>query len=144
MRTLVAQALATDPVLQSLGLVSSAVYTGDVDTPQERPFVNIKWGVTNAALRQTSAANNFFTVWVHDLPNDYSRILAILSRVKTVLQAIEAAHWIETSPWDVNNPSAVSSQGYVYDCRFQTESTDLVDEGHGTITRQAVYSIMSN
>ena len=144
MRTLVAEALKNDPVLQTMGLVGTAVLTGDVDTPQERPFVNLKWGASNPGLRQTSTANNLVTVWVHDTPNDYSRIFAMLTRIRTVLQAIEAQHWQETSPWDAGNPSAVSSQGWLYDMRWQTDSTDLVDEGHGTIARWAVYAIMSN
>lgn len=144
MRTLIAQAIANDAALQSMGLVPAAVLTGDVDTPQERPFVNLKWGTSNPGLRKTTAANNLVTVWVHDTPNDYSRIGAMLTRIKALLQAIEAAHWQETSPWDANNPSAVSSQGWLYDVRWQTDSTDLVDEGHGTITRNAVYAAMSN
>jgi hypothetical protein len=143
-RTLIAQALKADSILQSLGVVPAAVLTGDVDTPQERPFINLKWGQSNAALRKTNTANNLVTIWVHDLPNDYSRIVAVLARVKVVLQAIEATQWTETSPWSTVDPNAVSSSGWVYDARWETESTDLVDEGHGTITRWAVYAIMSN
>lgn len=128
----------------ALGVVSSGVVTGDVDTPQERPFINLKWGTSNLALAKTDTANNLLTVWVHDLPNDYSRILAILARVKTILHAIEAQHWQETSPWSDSDPNAVSSEGWLYNIRWQTDSTDLVDDGHGTIARWAVYRIMSN
>lgn len=128
MRAAIRTAIVNDATLQSLGVVPEAVYAGDVDTPPERPYVVLRWGSTgNTGIAQVQP--RFLTVWVHDKPNDYELVDAIIRRIRTVLAGlIGTAH----------------DTGWFVDIEWTGDSDDLVDESHGTILRQSRYTLMTS
>lgn len=133
MRSYIRTLLFEDNTLRALGV--SVVSAGDIDTPKERPFINLKWGVTTAGLRGTRVNKTQLAVWVHDEPNDYRRISDILYRCYALLIAVEGQHWVETDP---------EYDGYITLVEYNGESADLSDDGHGTIVRQGNYTIVGN
>jgi len=126
MRAVVRAAIVGDAVLQGLNVAPEGVLTGDIDTPEPRPFLNLKWGVTSPAPFGGSAQRTVLTIWVHDEPNDYERIDAICRRLRILLPSLVGLQ-------DVND--------YVSQIAWDGDGPDLKDDGHRTITRQANYTL---
>jgi hypothetical protein len=131
MRGYIRSLIIGDAQLASLGVVPAGVLSGDVDTPIPRPFINLKWGVTNVGL--STVNRHLLTIWYHDKPNDYTRILRILNRTKELLTAVEAAQWTDGG-----------LSGYITIVEWTGDSGDGVDEGHKTIFRQSNFTIIGN
>jgi hypothetical protein len=128
MRAVIRAAITSDVALQSLGVVDSGVLSGDVDTPEPRPFLNLKWGITTPAPFGGAAYQNVLTIWVHDEPNDYARIDAIIKRLRVLLPSLVGM--------------ADSLEGdYVSQITWTGDSQDFKDDGHRTVTRQTSYII---
>jgi len=72
MRTLIYQAIITDPTLNSLGITGADSFAVDVDTPQDRPFLQLRWGVNSVGLDVSTRRS--LVIWVHDKPGDYTKI----------------------------------------------------------------------
>lgn len=125
MRTIVRLALITDETLASRGVVPAAVLSGDVDTPSERPFVQLRWNNTIPGLGTVDRRD--LVVWVHDEPGDYDRIDSIIRRIKTIMGSL------------VGLPH---EEGHLMTCEWTGDSADLTDDGHGTITRTTSFSIV--
>jgi hypothetical protein len=125
MRALIRNAIATDPTLMGLGVALSNVLSGDVDTPQGRPFINLRWGTTSEGLAHVTRRN--LTIWVHDRPGDYdAKIDPIIRRLRVILPGLEGvAHPYGSVEW-------------------AGDSEDLVDDGHGTIARTTSYSLVGS
>lgn len=127
MRSLIRSVIIADATLEGFGVVDGAVLAGDVDTPAERPFINLRWGPTNVGL--STVDRRLITLWVHDMPGDYARIDAIIRRLKIILLSLEArAH----------------ASGYVLMVEWSGDSEDLIDDGHGTITRTTSFTLVSS
>jgi hypothetical protein len=126
MRAVIRTAVIGDATLQSLGVVASGVLTGDVDTPEPRPFLNLKWGPTNPAPFGAAAQRTVLAVWVHDEPNDYDRIDAICRRLRVLLPSLLGL---------------VDLFDYVSQIEWTGDGGDLKDDGHRTITRVSNYII---
>lgn len=127
MRTIVRNAIITDAALLALGVTPEATLAGDIDTPQGRPFLNLKWGqrlpsVVRAAPRVVNLA-----IWVHDTPWDYGPIDAILSRLQVLLPSIEGV---------VDGTSEVQVIDWLND------GPDLQDDGHRTIVKVGNYRVV--
>lgn len=126
MRAVVRAAIIADEVLIAQGVIPEGVLTGDIDTPEPRPFLNLKWGTSTPAPFGGAAMRTTLAVWVHDTPNDYERIDAICRRLRVLL------------------PSLVGLQDtddYVSQIAWDGDGVDLKDDGHRTITRVANYSL---
>lgn len=128
MRALVRAAITADPQLQSLGVVSGAVLAGDIDTPQQRPFLNLRWGGVTPGIGPVNRGT--LVVWVHDEPGDYeARINPILLRLRGIITELAAAQhtagWLSVAEWT-------------------GDSDDLSDDGHGTITRNASFNLIGS
>lgn len=132
MRSLIRSRIVADAQLVTLGVLPTGVRAGQIDTPEERPFLNLIWGDTNEGL--SVVKRRLLTVWVHDVPEDYSRIDAIVFRLRSVLTAIEGASWTENG----------GQSGWVTAIRWEGDSGDLADDGHGTIVRTSSYSIIGS
>lgn len=132
MRTLIRSALLDDAGLQSKGIVPEGVLAGDVDTPDLRPFLNLRWGNTVEGLDVIMPRE--LVVWVHDEPGDYALIDAILVDLRRVLTGIEATQWTELS----------GQTGWVSVIEWNGDSGDLADDGHNTIVRTASFSIVGS
>ena len=129
MRALIFQALVSDPTLNSLGIDSASSFAIDVDTPQTRPFLQIRWGRTEIGLKTTAVSRRTITIWAHDLPGDYTKIDQILARVKALLPGLEGQN---------------NGLGYLLSAEWTGDSEDLADDGHGTITRNASFTLVGS
>ena len=129
MRTLIYQALVSDAVLNSLGITSSSSFAIEVDTPQTRPFLQIRWGQNQIGLKNTPVTRRTITIWAHDEPGDYSTIDAILVRVKALLPMLEGQS---------------NESGHLVSAEWTGDSEDLADDGHGTITRNASFVLVGS
>ena len=127
MRAVIRTAILADSTLQSLGIADgNHCLSGDVDSFAVRPFINLKWGTTNPAPYGNAAQQTSLVAWVHDDPNDYERIDAILRRLRVLI------------------PSLVGLQDthdYVSQVSWTGDGPDLKDDGHRTITRQGNYTL---
>lgn len=125
MRVLIRQAIAQDPTIQSLGVVPGMVQAGDMDSPEGRPFINLRWSVTTPGMGGVDFRQ--VVIWVHDEPGDFDRIDQIIRRIKDILSAM------------VGQPHAY---GYLNQAEWLGDSEDLVDDGHGTITRTTSFRLV--
>lgn len=132
MRSLIRSRILADSQIVAAGIVPSAVLAGQIDTPAERPFINLIWGDTNEGLATVNT--RLITLWVHDTPGDYARIDRILFRLRSVLTAIEATSWTEGG----------GQSGWVTAVEWEGDSGDLTDDGHGTIVRTSSYTIIGS
>lgn len=126
MRALIRSTITGDATITGLGVVAAAVLAGDVDTPGLRPWINLRWSITREGLAQVTRRD--LVIWVHDKPGDYdTKIDPIIRRLRIILPALEGV------PHPYGHLTAVEWVG---------DSEDLVDDGHGTITRTTSYSIV--
>lgn len=126
LRTIVRAVLINDPALELLGVVDLGVRSGDVDTPMERPFLVLRWGTTTPGLDVVN--NRTLTIWVHDNKSSgYARIDSVIKRIRVLFNAVEGV------PHD---------DGHLIKLEWVTDSDDLVDPGHGTITRTTTHNIV--
>jgi len=101
--------------------------TNAVDTPQEDYFAIITWGPTTKAYGTTGSDR--VSIWVHDRQQDYGRINNALQRLKELLPA--TVHLAGGDGWVLST------------AEWNGESQDLSDEGYGTITRYADFTVVS-
>jgi len=128
MRALVRSTITSDATLTGLGVVAGAVLAGDVDTPVQRPFLNLRWGGVDPGLSTVNRGS--LTVWVHDNPGDYEvRINPILLRVRELLLDLVGQQ---------------HSMGWVVVVEWNGDSEDLIDDGHGTIARNASFTLVGS
>jgi hypothetical protein len=127
MRALIRQALIGDATLAGLGVVAPGVISGDVDTPAERPFLQLRWGQTTPGL--STVDRRVLIIWVHDKPGNYSRIDSIIRQIKVILAGLEADQ---------------HSSGWLLKTEWITDSEDLTDDGHGTITRTTTHNLVGS
>lgn len=119
------QTLAADEQLTAL-IPDKYIYgAGAVDVnPEQKPFVVLRFGVTTPQF-QGAVSTGSVTAWAHDEPGDYARIDEVLGHVRRI--------------WGHNHPK---NPGHVT-IEWSGDSTDLADDGYGTITRNATYRIVS-
>lgn len=128
-RSFVFSLLTTDTTLIALGITADSVFTThDVDTPQVRPMIVLRWGLTDNVLNRSPIASRGLQVWVHDQPGDYERIETILRRVRTLLTSVSAQN-------------AGASDAWVSEIKWERFSEDLSDEDAGTIARNGDFTI---
>lgn len=131
LRSHVFAALSNDSVLTGLQITSASLFTThDVDTPQARPFVVLRWQNTVPGLGDDDTRwvnTRRLQVWAHDDPGDYDRIDQILQRVRVVLKQLVGVNTGESGSW-------------IAETNWEGDSDDLSDEAVGTITRNSSYS----
>jgi hypothetical protein len=130
MRSLIFQAIISDATLNGFGIVSANSFAVDVDTPLLRPFLQLRWGTNVVGLRQTAVTRRTLAIWVHDEPGDYSvKIDPIILRLRDLLPSLEGSN---------------NGAGYLVSAEWLGDSEDLSDDGHGTITRNASFSLVGS
>lgn len=127
MRTIVRTAIIQDQALIDIGVTPEHTLSGDVDTPEGRPFLNLKWGQNLPSFKNQMTVQTTLAIWVHDVPSDFSKIDAILARLRVLLPAIVGR---------VNAGSEVQVIEWVND------SADLQDDGHRTIVKVANFNVV--
>lgn len=127
-RTLIRQLILGDIELAALGVVPAGVLSGDIDTPQVRPFLQLRWGTTQPGLSTVNF--RLLTIWVHDEPGDYAPYIdPIAFRLRNLLPAQYAlAH--ET--------------GWLTSVEWSGDGDDGSDDGHGTIFRTTSYTLVGS
>lgn len=128
MRTIVRSAIISDPQLIALGVTPDATLSGDVDTPDARPFLNLKWGTRLPSVMRASPRVVSLAIWVHHKPSDYEPIDKILTRLQVLLPSIEG----------VTLPDG--SEVQVID--WLSDGPDLQDDGHRTIVKVGNYRVV--
>lgn len=116
--------LSTDPQLQALAPGGVEVWNVEaIDNPERgKPFIVTAWASTPRPVF-TAARSRELTVWAHDEGGDYSRIDAILERVRQILVGI--VH-----------------QGGISQVEWSGASGDLYDDGFRTITRNSGFRVI--
>lgn len=127
MRALVRQAILADSEIVSEGITGPNLFAVDVDTPEGRPFMQLRWGANNEGLDVVT--QRFLVVWVHDMPGDYDRIDRIILRLRTVLPALAGT---------TNGTQSILAVEWTGD------SEDLSDDGHRTIARTASFTLVGS
>lgn len=127
MRALIRSAIIGDATMNGLGITGPSAFAVDVDTPQMRPFLQLRWGVNNPGL--DTVTRRFLVVWCHDKPGDYFRIDQMVFRLRNLLPTL-----VGTS----------DSSGSVVGIEWTGDSEDLTDDGHGTIARTASFTVVGS
>jgi len=124
MRTIVRSAIINDVPLQALGVLPAATLSGDVDTPEGRPFLNLKWGSNLPSFKEQTTVVTTLAVWVHDSPADYARIDSILARLRVLLPSLAGV---------------VSGISEIQVIEWLNDGPDAQDDGHRTIVKVATF-----
>jgi hypothetical protein len=127
MRAFLMQAIVADPTLNGLGIVDQNSFAVDVDTPQSRPFLQLRWGRNNVGLDVVTRRD--LTIWVHDEPGDYGRIDSIILRLRELLPTLDGMS---------------NGLGHLLAAEWTGDSEDLTDDGHGTITRTTTFLLVGS
>lgn len=127
MRAFIMQAIVTDVALNALGIVDDSSFAVDVDTPEQRPFLQARWGRNNVGLDTVTRRD--ITIWVHDSPGDYGRIDSIILRLRALLPTLEGQD---------------NGLGHLVAAEWTGDSEDLTDDGHGTIARTTSFSLVGS
>lgn len=125
MRALIMQAIITDPTLNGLGIADANSLAVDVDTPEDRPFLQLRWGRNGVGLDVVTRRD--LVIWVHDEPGDYGRIDSIILRLRALLPGLEGTS---------------NGLGHLMVAEWTGDSEDLADDGHRTITRTTSFSLV--
>lgn len=127
MRTRLYQAIIADATLNGLGITDSSSFAVDVDTPSNRPFLQLRWGRNDEGLDSVTRRN--LVIWVHDQPGDYTKIDSIILRLRALIPGLVA------------QPSA---NGWLMGAEWAGDSEDLVDDGHRTIARNTSFVLVGS
>jgi hypothetical protein len=127
MRILVFQAITGDSEMQSMGIGGVNSFAGDVDTPEYRPFLQLRWGRNDVGLDVVTRRT--VNIWVHDEGGDYGRIDSIILRLRALLPTLEGQD---------------NGSGHLMAVEWTGDSEDLADDGHKTITRYTSFSLVGS
>lgn len=128
MRAIVRNRIVNDAFLQALGVTPEATLSGDVDTPDGRPFLNLKWGQDDVSFQECLTVKTPLSVWVHHTPGDFDPINKILTRLRILLPSIQAVIGADGSEVQV--------------ITWQGNGPDLQDDGHRTIVKVGNYLVV--
>jgi hypothetical protein len=127
MRTLVFQKLTTDATLAGLGITAASTFAGDTDTVTQRPYIALRWGTTAPGVDVSRQRG--LTVWVHDHYGDYTRIDAIIKRIRDIMLGLGPVQ---------------TEIGWITDVDWITDSDDLSDDVSHTILRTTTFNIVGS
>lgn len=128
MRAFIYAAIIGDTALNTLGIVGASSFAVDVDTPPQRPFLQLRWGRNDVGL--SVVTRRTLVIWVHDRPADYSlKIDPIIARLKILLPGLVGES---------------NGAGHLVDAEWTGDSEDLVDDGHKTITRNTSWLLVGS
>lgn len=120
--------LSGDGVLLSLGLVDDRIYGSNaIDTPREYPFLVVTFEDTTPAFGDRGTRG--LTVWAYDEPSDYTRLDAMITRIRSILTS--ATHFKGSDGWTITQIDWAGS------------SPDLYDDGWHAISRNAGFRVVS-
>lgn len=116
-RDTIATALATSEVLRELGLPADSVYQADtVDSPEQRPFIVVRWGDDEPGMGKTTIRP--FDLWVYDEFGDYNRADQIARAAASELLALE---------------QVATDTGWIMSILDRRKGGDLADDGFNAL-----------
>lgn len=125
-RAAVYSLLSTDPVLEDLGF--EKVYASNsIDSPDEYKFLVIRWEERTFFTPEHGPQS--MTVWAHTRDRDYGDIDRALQRVRELLTS--AIHLAGDDGWVLTQAD------------WSGDSSDLVDDGFHTLTRNSSFRTVS-
>lgn len=127
MRAAIARLLWNDQAMNNLGFRRDSTFAGDVDTPEPRPYLVLRWGETSAGV--DVSRRRVLTVWIHDKPNDYTTIDNAIKRIRQLFEAVAGLR---------------TENGWVTAVDWLTDSEDLTDDGTNTICRNTTYTVVGS
>jgi hypothetical protein len=127
MRTHVTRAVYDDTIMNGLAVTRDKIFAGDADSVGLRPYLVFRWGDTTPGMDVSRFRS--LVVWVHDQPNDYSRIDKIISRLRDILTGMKAER---------------TDTGWITEIEWVTDSGDLSDDISRTILRTSTYTIVGS
>lgn len=127
MRAIIFQAIINDVSLNAQGITDDSSFAVDVDTPSNRPFLQLRWGRNDEGLDVATRRN--LVVWVHDEPGDYSRIDTIIKRLRVLFPSLVPT---------------VYAGGALMGVEWAGDSEDLTDDGHKTIARNTSFVLVGS
>lgn len=127
MRSLIFQAIVNDATLMGMGITEDGSFAVDMDTPQARPFLQLRWGRNDEGLDVVTRRN--LVIWVHDQPGDYGRIDSIISRLRALILSLAAQPNVD---------------GWLMGAEWAGDSEDLTDDGHRTIARNTSFVLVGS
>lgn len=114
------QAVASDPVLLSLGL--GATYRGNaVEDPTESVFAVVVWAATSPSFREAATDPQDVTVWFYQPRGSYQVVSKMLDRLRAVMRDLAGS-----------GVAQVERRG---------DSGDLYDDRWDRATRNGTYTV---
>ena len=127
-RAAVYSLLDDDAELKGVNIgIQAVLASNSIDSPTERFFVVIRWEESVKAFKNKGA--NRLTVWVHTRDGDYTLVDKALERIKDLLTS--TIHRAGADGWTMTL------------AEWNSDSTDLIDGGFGTLTRNSDYTVVS-
>lgn len=124
MRAYIGRVVHQDAQINALGITKASYFSGNADTPSVRPYVVARWG--NTAKGMDVSNQRTVTFWVHDTGNDYTKIDAIIARIRALMLV----------QWGVRTES-----GWITGVDWSGDSEDLADDVTRTIIRNTSYLV---
>jgi hypothetical protein len=119
--------LSSDATLNGLGINTTSLYAGDIDTPAERPFAVLRWGVTDPGIDTVN--QQLLTVWIHHHPGNEDVIRSIKLRIRALITGLGGN---------------ATENGWMVAADWTGDSSDLSDDVLGTIIQQSNYSLIGS
>jgi hypothetical protein len=122
-----ARTIYTDAQLTADGVTRAGTFSGDVDSPSMRPYLVLRWGETSPGVGRSLVRRRTLLIYVHDKPNDYTRIDRIIRRIREVFESMAGER---------------TDTGWITQIDWETDSGDLSDDTSRTIMRTSAFNIV--
>lgn len=121
-----------EPVMNAYGFDRDNMYGSNAtDTPEQKKFIVVSVGDTVKSF--TTKGYEFYTIWVHQQRYEgitYTDIKKTLQRITELLVDAE--------------PTTGEDDRVFTGASWNSNSPDLVDDGYGTITKNATFRVASH
>lgn len=127
LRDAVFNAVKNDAVLLGYGIDEGSTYPQwTVDTPATQRWVVLRWGVTTVGIGGARPID--LGVWVYDKNPSYDTILAILRRIRQIMELM---------------PLVRTDEGSIIEAVWTGSSDDLHDPNYNAYVRNESYRIVA-
>jgi hypothetical protein len=127
MRSAIGRAINTDPDIIALGMVPGAYFSGDADSIAARPYIVARYLDRSIGVGESRPQG--VTFYVHDKPNDFTRINTLIFHIRRVL---------------TNLGPKKTDTGWITQIDWLTDSGELSDDVTRTIVRQTSFTIIAS
>lgn len=129
MKSVIGRAITTDTQLQELGVNRDTFYTGDATVNNPHLGVYVVARYLDRIIGVGESRPQGITFYVHDHPNDFTKVNAIVYHIRRVL---------------INIGPTKTDTGWITQVDWVTDSGELSDDATRTIFRQSTFSIIAS